>query len=387
MADIPPLSNSAKRMLALQWEALRENHKLTDEDISEYDRRRQQLTEVFSKWPHHDPRHRDPRHATQTAQWLGVTPSVRSAEARFRTTGSEFWSHWCASGGPYETYATWLETLKRDTVAELESIWKGHSSLTDCWFEETCKPAIEKSLSSLVQRSRANAREVEMKRLGKVRAEAGTRALDGLPKTNPNAATEPTVDELSGTDAGPTTNELDPSVAVRRTTDTSWDVREWMNLSPEDPRYKTRQLIVGALLREESNASRNLISNLKVDGAENAVLKLVEEKYDACGHVGVLVTENVAKAQEVAEILAEMVERTLEAFVPMFQVCEEHGISSEALLTKQARIRLLARREHWKAPWRDSVCGSRKSLTVSATSAFWLRPRGSGYQAEFGHPF
>jgi hypothetical protein len=33
----------------------------------------------------------------------------------------------------------------------------------------------------------------------------------------------------------------------------------------------------------------------------------------------------------------------------MFQVCEKRGISTEALLTKQARIRLLARSEDWKA--------------------------------------
>ena len=73
--------------------------------------------------------------------------------------------YWSSSGEHYEAYAAWLGTLKRETVTELESIWKGRSAVSDEWFEVTCKPAIEKALSALIKGRIGQAREVEMTRL------------------------------------------------------------------------------------------------------------------------------------------------------------------------------------------------------------------------------
>lgn len=165
MADTPALSDLVKRKLALQWEALRQKHKLTDEDLSGYDRKRQQLTEVSSKWPRHDPRHRDPRYATQVARSVGLTPSVNAATARFRGTDWEHWLHWCSTGAGYEAYVAWLECISRSIMAELESIWKGRSDVTDRWFEQTCKPEVGKALSALIKGRIAQALEVEINRL------------------------------------------------------------------------------------------------------------------------------------------------------------------------------------------------------------------------------
>jgi hypothetical protein len=218
MADLPVLSDSAKRMLALQWEALREKHKLTDEDLSGYDRKRQQLTQISAQWPRHDPRHLDPRSAAQVARWLGVTSSVNAAEERFRRAGPDMGT-WCASGAGYETFAASLDSVKRDIVAELESIWKGRSAVTDRWFEQTCKPDVEKALSVLVKGRIAQARQVEMNSLdGKAWAEARTRAMNGLFKANPNGSTEPKAAQSTRTDAGPAASGTDGNGADQRAT-------------------------------------------------------------------------------------------------------------------------------------------------------------------------
>ncbi len=170
MADLPALSDSTKRKLAVQWDTIRDNQKLTDEEVSGYDLGRQWLLGMLPKAPHgmnlgrlnigHTFEDRK-----RAARWLGLDPSVKVAEGRFRGTNWEYWSHWCSSGAPYETYAEWLDSLKRATVAELASIWNGKSGVTDRWFQTTCAPAIEKALAVLVKQRIAQARDVESKRL------------------------------------------------------------------------------------------------------------------------------------------------------------------------------------------------------------------------------
>ena len=168
MADLPALSDSTKRKLAVQWDTIRDKQKLTDEDLAGYDRERQKLLSIATKWSRNDRRHRDPRFATQRARWIGESASVRAAEARFRGIDWDYWQHWCHSGAQYEAYAVWLDSLKRDTVAELASIWNGKSDVTDRWFAGTCAPAIEKALAALVKQRIAQARDVESKRLERV---------------------------------------------------------------------------------------------------------------------------------------------------------------------------------------------------------------------------
>jgi hypothetical protein len=213
ISDPPVLFDPAKRMLALQWEALREKHKLTDEEVGGYDRERQRLLGIVAK----PPRGVNPSRPKQAAYALGLGPSVRAAEARFLGTDREYWLHWGFSGADYETYAAWLDSLKRDILAEQALLWKGRSTVTDRWFARTCGPAIEKALSVLIKGRVAQAREVEMGRLDrKARAEAWARAADGLPKTNPDGAGEPKADECARTDPSPALNGRDTGGLDRR---------------------------------------------------------------------------------------------------------------------------------------------------------------------------
>jgi len=52
MADLPALSDSTKRKLAVQWDTIRDNQKLTDEHLSGYDLGRQWLSGTLTKPPH-----------------------------------------------------------------------------------------------------------------------------------------------------------------------------------------------------------------------------------------------------------------------------------------------------------------------------------------------
>jgi len=148
-ADLPALSESAKRKLAVQWDTIRDKQKLTDQDLVGYDLGRQWLLGMLPKSRQgmnlgglnigHTFEDR-----TRAAGWLGLDLSVKAAEGRFGATDGEYWWRWCCMGAPYESYADWLETFKRETVAELKAIWAGRSAASDKWFEATCKPAIEK---------------------------------------------------------------------------------------------------------------------------------------------------------------------------------------------------------------------------------------------------
>lgn len=169
MADLPELSEYTKRKLAVQWDTIRETQKLTDEDLSRYDRERQRLLSGIAAKPpvgtsgvlKHAAERAEPK---LVARRIGFDPSVKAAEARFRQTDAEYWQHWCSSGATYERYAGWLDRLKRDTVAELALIWNGRSAATDRWFRDTCGPAIEEALAALVKQRVAQARDVESNR-------------------------------------------------------------------------------------------------------------------------------------------------------------------------------------------------------------------------------
>jgi hypothetical protein len=215
MADLPELSESTTRKLAVQWDTIREQQKLTEKDLARYDRERRRLLDgsVKQRTGEYPPKER--------ARLLGLRPSVRAAEARFPQFDHEYWTLWYSGGFSYEVYRDWLDTITRNIVAELESPWKGHSPATDRWFEQTCTPAIEKKLEILVEERIAQARDVESRGLSSLPengfggpwvtawrrgAEARKRAAEGLSKGNPNGATEPKPDESSGKDSGPAVN-------------------------------------------------------------------------------------------------------------------------------------------------------------------------------------
>jgi DNA-binding transcriptional regulator YiaG len=180
MAAIPALSESTKRKLAVQWDTLRDKQKLTDEDLSGYDLGRQWLLGIVAKPPRGmNLGGLNTSRPKQAACWLGLDPSIRAAEGRFRGIDSEYWSHWCSSGTGYETYAGWLDILKREISAEIESIWKGRTIVTDRWFQGTCAPAIEKALAALAKQRVAQARDFETRRLE--RAPSTARTATGNP--------------------------------------------------------------------------------------------------------------------------------------------------------------------------------------------------------------
>jgi hypothetical protein len=190
MLDPPVLSESTKRKLALQWEALRETQDLTDADLCGYDLGRRWLLGTRAK-----PLRRmnlgglNTSRPQQAARWLGLDPSVRAAEARFRFTDSEYWPLWCSSSLGHEAYRDWLESVTRQILAAFAIIWKGRSDVTDRWFEDLCAPAIEKALAVLVKQRIAQARDVEVQRL--VRA----------PSAKTGSSGNPLLDEMVGHEA------------------------------------------------------------------------------------------------------------------------------------------------------------------------------------------
>lgn len=182
MADLPPLSDPTKRKLAVLWDTLRVKQKLTDEDVSGYDRGRKWLLGVVAK-----PLHGmnlgglNTSDRKRAAFWLGLDPSVKAATAWFRGIESEYWRHWCTATDrtEYKMYAAWLEKIKGDIVAELESIWKSHSAVTDRWWEDSCRPALERALSVLIEGRIAQARDEAMRRFDQMaRSEAGARTVE-----------------------------------------------------------------------------------------------------------------------------------------------------------------------------------------------------------------
>jgi len=198
MVDLPELSEPTKLKLAILWDALRNKQNLTDEDVSGYDLGRQWLLGVVINPPHgmklgglnigHTFEDRK-----RAAGWLGTDPSVGAAEAWFRGIDSEYWLLWCTTrdGTDYKVYAAWLDSVKRDIVVELKSIWEGRSAATDHWLENTCAPAAEKAISVLITGRISQAQKVAMNRLDlKARAENDRRQnlASGVSGTEPTSA-------------------------------------------------------------------------------------------------------------------------------------------------------------------------------------------------------
>jgi hypothetical protein len=213
MTNRPTLSDSATRKLAVLQDDLRDKEKLTDADLSGCDHERQRLMRIVAK----PAPGQNLSRAREKARWLGVGPSTRVALGLFRAIDSEYWTCWNRADEPYEVYAGWLETLKQETVAVLQSIWQGRSASSDKWFAQACKPEIEKALSEHVRGRIAQARQVEMIRLGRKQrevewCEAWTRRGTG---TNPKAVTYQKPDTPAASNAVSAVNAGDPEAERR----------------------------------------------------------------------------------------------------------------------------------------------------------------------------
>ncbi len=161
MPELPVLTEATKRRLELQWETVRDKQKVTEQELSDYDKERQRLLRM----PANPPSHVRPLRTHMAAHNVGLTQSVSAAEARFRGKDREYWPLWCSSALGYEVYHSWLDSVTGQISDELRSIWKGRSAMTDQWFQTTCAPAIKKALAVLVKQRIAQARDVETKRL------------------------------------------------------------------------------------------------------------------------------------------------------------------------------------------------------------------------------
>jgi hypothetical protein len=243
----------------------------------------------------------------EVVESIGIAETTTLATAVFSAVAQDYLSYWAGNGLDSEKFGVWLEGVKQLVIEGINELWRKDDWHT-AWFNRAARKKLEDALALLVKDWATRAEALEIEHL-----------------ENPHLDT------------------VAPSAAKSRPI-----CSDWRNLSPEDPRYSSWQLIFGVLQRDESQATANLAGNFKTKGQASAVLTLVEEKYDACGRAALMLASNVAKAQEVAELLTEVLEPTLAAFGPMFQVCEQHGICADGL-SKQARIRLTSRLAHWKA--------------------------------------
>jgi hypothetical protein len=167
-ADLPELSGSAKRKLAIKWDALLDRYGLTAAHVDRYananDRIRKyaisKAPDARSRW--FDTWFREYEHARQES---GISPSVAVAKGRFTDFTSEYWLLWESGSAGYEKYADQLKVLKRKVLTELASIWKGRSESASLWYEKACAPAIDQALAAVMRERISRARGVELLRL------------------------------------------------------------------------------------------------------------------------------------------------------------------------------------------------------------------------------
>jgi hypothetical protein len=180
--DVPELSKAVKRTLAIQWDALVDQYRLTAQDIDRYASANDRIRQIAVAKPP------DIRSGRWLESWLlehqratqesGITPSVSVAKASFTNLASQYWLLWESSGAEYKTFSDQLDVLKRQVLADVALIWKGRSDAAARWYETACARAIETELSTLIKERVRQARNVELSRL---LCAPGTRVTTGNP--------------------------------------------------------------------------------------------------------------------------------------------------------------------------------------------------------------
>jgi hypothetical protein len=176
MADLPELSETAKRKLAVQWDTLLHTHGLTGEHFDWHSKERGRLRKIAAE------RHilgRDGlgRVDERLVDQTGIAPSVAVAKSRFYDLAIAYWSHWSVNAG-YKAFADWLDLLKRQVSDVVASIWKGQSEGLDRWYERACRPSLEKALSTKVKEFIGWARAAELKELERATANELSKPLE-----------------------------------------------------------------------------------------------------------------------------------------------------------------------------------------------------------------
>jgi len=256
---------------------------------------------------------------------------------------SVVWTYECATD-----YEQWLDTYMQ---AELK-LW-----------EENCPAGLHKEfflpeLKRQLLRACAYWSGNALENVAALEAQGLTAAPEPGPTvtedtTLPNAHEFPAADDLAATTSardqadGPVGGNSARGNALNAMPDSD---SNWRNLSPDDPRYKTRQLILGVLQRDESRARADFAAACEANGLQlPAIVTLVEQKFDGFGRAIAMTVKNTATAEVAAQGLNEALELTLTLYMPWFQEIERRcGISSSDL-ARESRIRLMVRMEHWKA--------------------------------------
>jgi hypothetical protein len=162
ITDLPELSESAKRKLAIKWSDLLAGARLTGEHL-EWHAKAPKFGHVKVMIGDVDTGQR--LSIPVKVDRIGVDPSVSVAKVRFGNLAHEYWSAWHASGTGWETCKIWLDGLRQQVLRELASLWEGRSDAMDRWYERICRPAIEKTLTECVDEKVEEARAVELQRL------------------------------------------------------------------------------------------------------------------------------------------------------------------------------------------------------------------------------
>jgi hypothetical protein len=164
--ELPELSDSEKRWLALKRIDLLERFHLTgehfgwlEEPFGWLEPGRERIFRIArqSVWA--------ARGSVDTEDGTGIGQTVAFAEARFRDLSGKYQRRWINFGDRDESYARWLEQLKVIVSAEVASLWRGGSEGHDRWYLRACQPAVEKVLADLVKEGTKRARHAELKRL------------------------------------------------------------------------------------------------------------------------------------------------------------------------------------------------------------------------------
>jgi hypothetical protein len=166
LADLPELSPSARRRLAIHWDTLLDHHRLNEAAVDWYASRPDHVHErALAKVP-------DGRAPWWVLQWLqerertrkdsGISASVAVAKGRFTALASAYRPLWESSGAEYGAYSGQLKTIEKQVLGDLESIWKGHSRAADQWFETAIAPAVGQALAILVREQISQARDLEL---------------------------------------------------------------------------------------------------------------------------------------------------------------------------------------------------------------------------------
>ena len=109
MADLPELSDSTKRKLALQWRTLLDTNGLTGDHLHWHERERDRLQRIAAQSPGPGPDWRSERATDE----VGIYSSVKVAGGRLNDLMAGYWPLWLSSDDGYECFVGWLEVLKR----------------------------------------------------------------------------------------------------------------------------------------------------------------------------------------------------------------------------------------------------------------------------------